>query len=130
MRAETGRWLRQAREDLATTRVTLAGERWAAATFFAQQVAEKALKALLVEREGRQPPRTHDLVALARCAQLPEAFAHGLAVLTRAHMMSRYPDVLVEPEAGSGIDRADAERHARHAEEVMTWVEEHLSTAS
>jgi hypothetical protein len=41
MRIETERWWRQAEQDLVTARVTLAGERWSA-TFFAQQVAEKA----------------------------------------------------------------------------------------
>jgi HEPN domain-containing protein len=130
MRIEAERWLRQAGEDLLTARVTLAGGRWPATSFFAQQVAEKAIKALLLEREGRQPPRTHDLVALARRAGLPERFVVGLATLGRAYVLSRYPDVLAEPGAATVIGAGDAEGHLRCAEEVMEWVEQRLSTAS
>jgi HEPN domain-containing protein len=130
MRIETERWLRQAGEDLLTARVTLAGERWSATSFFAQQVAEKAMKALLMEREGRQPPRTHDLVVLARRAGVPEGFVDGLASLGRAYVVSRYPDILVEPGAVTGIGPSDAEGHLRCAEELMEWVEQQLSTAS
>jgi HEPN domain-containing protein len=93
-------------------------------------VAEKAMKALLMEREGRQPPRTHDLVALARHAALPERFVDDLASLGRAYVVSRYPDILAEPGAVTGIGPGDAEGHLRCAEEVMEWVDQQLSTAS
>ena len=57
MRPETERWLRYADEDLETVRVTLAGQRWAAASFYAQQAAEKALKAMFMEQMGTEHPR-------------------------------------------------------------------------
>ena len=50
--------------------------------------------------------------------------------LTRAYVVSRYPDILVGPGAAAEIDPGDAERHLRDAENVMAWVEQQLSTAS
>lgn len=59
----------------------------------AQQAAERALKAAIA-LEGDEPPRTHDLVALA--AQLVgaaaiQAHVDDLRRLTDAHLRSRYP---------------------------------------
>lgn len=62
MRQETNLWLRQAREDLITAQVNFKGDRFYAASIFSQQAAEKALKALILERTGATPPRTHDLI--------------------------------------------------------------------
>ena len=66
-RALARRWLSKARTDLAVATVILEQgpdmDPWACC-FHAQQVAEKALKAVLVAR-GEEPPRTHDLGALA-----------------------------------------------------------------
>lgn len=75
MRVEASRWWRRAVDDLETARVTLGARRWAPTVFFAQQAAEKALKAVWLERTGEAPPRTHDLVRLAEmtgCDARPE----------------------------------------------------------
>lgn len=60
----------------------------------AQQAAEKALKAAIVMAD-REPPRTHDLVALSRLAP-PEAGLGQLGVdlerLSAALLAGRYPD--------------------------------------
>ena len=56
-------WLRFAEEDLAAARAMLvAGDPYVErhVGFAAQQAVEKALKALLIDRDT-EPPRTHDL---------------------------------------------------------------------
>lgn len=62
---DAGTWLRYAEEDLRMAEKTAAGRgfapRWAC--FLAQQAAEKALKAALVEEET-DSPATHDLAKL------------------------------------------------------------------
>lgn len=130
MRAETERWLRYGREDLATARVTLAGKRWAATSFHAHQAAEKALKALWVERKGLQPPRTHDLVRLAEEQGLPGEWLEEIDVLSRVYLISRYPGTLAEDEPPYGIDEAAAQSHLALAERIASWVERQLSTES
>lgn len=59
----------------------------------AQQAAEKALKAAIA-LDGDEPPRTHDLVALAARLTGPAAIqarVDDLRRLTDAHLSSRYP---------------------------------------
>jgi HEPN domain-containing protein len=52
-KAEAGRWLLAAREDLAYARHAASGSHHAPACFFAQQAAEKAVKALHYLRGAR-----------------------------------------------------------------------------
>lgn len=126
MRAETERWLRHAGEDLETARVTLAGARWAAASFHAQQAAEKALKALCIERTGRESPGTHDLVRLGQDVQLPKEWEGEVEALSRAYLVSRYPDESASDDAPFGKDRSN--EHLKMAERIVAWVEKQLST--
>jgi HEPN domain-containing protein len=100
-------WLELAFEDLAAARYLAADPTLAArlAAGHAQQAAEKALKAVIVA-SGREPPRSHDLVALAHGAQGVVSLTvdeDALRSLTDAHMQSRYP----EPR-DPGIDAAAA----------------------
>ncbi len=71
VRPETAAWVRQAEADLQTGEIVLAASVWYAASWFAQQAAEKALKALYLERLGGEPPRTHDLLALGERLTVP-----------------------------------------------------------
>lgn len=86
-----------------------------AVVYWAQQAAEKALKALLVF-EGSLVPRTHDLAVLRA---LSCAYAeHGpdrvdLALLTRQAAGSRYPDMHVP------LDDTDARRALTLAETII-----------
>jgi HEPN domain-containing protein len=64
VRLEAERLLVQAEEDLVTATVFLKEERFYAAAFFAHQAAEKALKALHIQRLLAFP-RSHDLLSLA-----------------------------------------------------------------
>lgn len=121
MRPEAERLLAQAREDLTTARVLLQGERHYAAAFFAHQVAEKALKALHIERL-RTLPRTHDLLALAEALGAPEEVVEGARLLTPDYTVSRYPDAAGTLPARL-YGKAQAETRLRAAEEVLTWVE-------
>jgi HEPN domain-containing protein len=61
MQPEPERWWEYAERDLGPAQAILDMKRWDAASLFAQQAVEKALKALLA-RAGGRPPRIHDLV--------------------------------------------------------------------
>ena len=64
-------WEEQAREDLITARLNLSAQRYYAAAFFSHQVAEKALKFVILRR-GREMPYTHSLKRLlAVCEPSP-----------------------------------------------------------
>ncbi len=101
-------WLDLARGDLAAARVLSAAANVPprVSAGLAQQAAEKALKALMASL-GLEPPRSHDLVALAH--RVGTAVSLGvseddLRALTDAHTESRYPDFrgLAHDEAEAG----------------------------
>ena len=130
MMSATERWWAYAERDLETARALLAAERWEAVSFFAQQAAEKGLKALLVQASGGLPPRVHDLVRLAELAGVPEDLWIELDDLSRAYVLTRYPDAVPGDVSDYGIDRMAAERHLRTAEMVLQWTNQRLSTGS
>ncbi len=113
--AETRRWLRYAREDLAEAARILDQQRPVCrhACWFAQQAAEKALKAGLVFLQT-DFPRTHDLARLRNL--LPEGWTTrqaraDLAGLTEWAVESRYPGDWADTgpaEAESAIKSARA----------------------
>ena len=92
------RWLRQAGADLATARDNAEAHPYAAC-FFAQQAAEKAVKAVQIAASGMLP-RTHSVARLLDLAKdLIRGLADGAARrqgarLDRLYTQTRYPDAL------------------------------------
>lgn len=120
MRPEAAAWLAKAEEDLADARYLADGGREGAAAFAAQQAAEKALKALLIEREG-DFPRVHDLVKLARLLQAPPEVEAAGKRLSPAYVAYRYPDAPADFAPGRGSELL------KLAEEVVAWTKQMLS---
>lgn len=111
---EADRWLAAGREDLVTAEVLVDADRGEHAAFHAQQAAEKAFKAVLVERR-ESFPQIHDLVVLAEEADAPSGIRDGCRTLSQAYVQSRYPDV-----PGS-IETHRAEELVEDAREVVEW---------
>ncbi|MCS4057047.1 HEPN domain-containing protein [Salinibacter ruber] len=91
--------------------------------FDAQQAAEKALKALCIER-GIDFPYVHDLARLVTLLQdegqpVPDAVREAVR-LTRYAVLTHYPG-LDDP-----VSEDDYERAVAIAERVVEWVESHL----
>jgi len=117
--AELQRWLRYAREDLLGAESMLEDAKSGRAAprqacFWAQQSAEKALKAVLVS-DQIDFPRTHNVTELL--ALLPEAWAGvkvdlpDLSTLSAWAVQARYPDALLDAsqaEAESAVEQAQA----------------------
>lgn len=101
-------WLERIDQDLRTIELNLnAGESaaWGAAGFHAQQVAEKYLKILLVQR-GIHPPRVHEidaLVAHVRAAGYDfPSFAEECRLLNPYAVTIRYPEKAPLPSETAG----------------------------
>lgn len=121
MEEEARLWFRQAGEDLKTARVLLQGGRHYAASYFAQQVAEKALKALLFIRKGQPPRRTHDLRELGEEAELPTEWLTSLTELSAVYLISRYPDITPSTLPAETVDYEESRGHVELAEKVLQW---------
>ncbi len=120
------RWLRFAKEDMRMAELAYDEGLHAQACFHAQQVAEKMLKGHLQGR-GRRPPRTHNIVDLARLATkeaLPKDLGRRLAALDAFYLTTRYPDAVPSDEARPGASESgDAIELAR---EVLDWGKDRL----
>jgi len=120
----TAWWLRTALGDLATAQALIKIDSLPARASgqFAQQAAEKALKAAIVST-GVEPTRTHDLVFLAlRCrTELQRAIAPiDVDVLSAVLARSRYPGVSDAP-----ISRDDATGWVADAQTIVSLVARH-----
>lgn len=122
MRADTQQWWDQAQADLRSARLLLTtSQMFYAVSFFAQQAAEKALKALYVEQRGRMPSRTHDLEFLASEVGALNVLMTELGVLTPVFDRARYPDSSgIAPV--HAIGHVDAEDHFDAAGRIVTWI--------
>ncbi len=120
MREETANWLKQAEHDIKTAKILLKNQVFDFCAFAAFQSAEKALKAAHVELKRDWPPKTHELMALAKAVGA-DGLLDDVRYLNPHFVQSRYPD------AANGIPadiytKEVAERCVTIAEKVLTWV--------
>ncbi|MGH7664001.1 MAG: HEPN domain-containing protein [Gemmatimonadaceae bacterium] len=107
--ASVEEWLDHAREDLRNIEIVLESSSgaipWSTMCFHGQQAAEKSLKAALVSRWLR-PPRTHNLVELAKALKAAGCdlgdLAAELEALTTYAVDARYPKRTVIPNESEG----------------------------
>lgn len=128
MRPETTDFLKQARADFETATRNIGIDCFYASVFFSQQAAEKALKALHIERL-REIPKTHNLLELGRALGLGEDQLAAARELNPEYVVTRCPD------AANGVpaemyDKRSAEVHLECARSILTFVETELSSGS
>lgn len=92
MKEEVKRWFAQALNDFDIAKTLFGLKKFSHSSFFCQQSAEKALKALLLELES-ELVKTHDLVLLARRLGAPEEIIGLCKELAPVYVESRYPDL-------------------------------------
>ena len=125
MREESASWWQQAIEDLHTAEMLAEAGRHYACAFFCQQAAEKAVKALFIERQRQPAPPTHTLPTLGQAVGASSPLMSALRRLNLAYVTTRYPD------AANGIpaqmyDEETSTMHLADARQVVAWVREHL----
>ena len=105
-------WMKKAEHDFKSAKIILSSgeEIYDSVCFHAQQVAEKALKALFTARHI-EFPKTHNLLLLSNLLQDADLlkFNEDLESLTKYAVESRYPGDYVEPgheEAQKALDTA------------------------
>ncbi len=124
MRREAKLWLLSALEDLEDAEEMYGMGKYHRAAFFAQQAAEKALKALYFVVLRKEPPKTHIVTELYRGLkeggfELPKEIEKGIYVLNKYYTVTRYPD------AANGLPSETVDDlEARRALEVARGVVE------
>ena len=125
MRADTEQWWEQAQADLRVAGALLATGDFFAVSFHAHEAAEKAIKALYIERRNRLPPRIHDLRLLGTEVGVPASIQSDLAIVFPAFGLSRYPDNTgVAPV--HRVTESAARDHLEAARRVLRWIDGQL----
>ncbi|MGQ0797381.1 MAG: HEPN domain-containing protein [Methanobacteriota archaeon] len=109
-------WLRRAGRYLRVAQSLLDDGFADAASFWAQQGAEFALKAPQHRQRGTIT-KTHDLPRLARLVSAPARIVNLGKLATYAYVAARYPDV-----GGPRITRRRAESYLDAARRIVRWV--------
>ena len=122
-------WLRQAADDYRFARAALAGRFHAQCCFIAQQVAEKAVKAVHY-RLGARTVIGHSIHALlrklnARAQVTPELLELG-GQLDQYYVSTRYPDALPGIAPTDAFSRGQAQTALRSAGKVLRWAQHQL----
>jgi len=125
MRGETRNWWTQALADLEAARAILLIGQYYVCAFLCHQAAEKALKAVIIEKLRELPPKNHNLLRLGERLSLTEGLQAALRRLNPAYTNARYPDAAngVPAEA---FDEEMAQDHIAYSERVVEWARKQL----
>lgn len=110
----------QARANYAASVTLLDAGVYFASVFFAQQAAEQALRAAIIQREGKIS-RGHNLIQMCNSLDAPLEIMNAAAELNPEFLSTR------SPEAVSGVpsqnyDRKSARLHLRCAQTIVDWI--------
>ena len=126
MRKESQRLWQQALHDLDTAEKLLDIQVYYASVFFAEQAAEKALKALHIEKK-RKMEFTHDLIELAEGLDAPEDVGRAAAELSPDYVVTRYPNAAnAIPAHLYGSE--SARMHLEYGRKVVEWARGQLAS--
>lgn len=133
-KADVRDWLAKAHDDIRFGESSISGGFYPQVCFISQQVAEKALKALIYARQDDFIPaqlkriKMHHLGRLLRFlhglgVDIPEEVAHSCETVDRYYLPTRYPDV---PAPVNTYTEDIAQDAMAHAKVVVQFVEHEL----
>ncbi|HOV80805.1 MAG TPA: HEPN domain-containing protein [Bacillota bacterium] len=96
MLTETAEYFAQSEYDLDTAESLYQAGRHIYSIFMCHLAVEKALKALVIEKTGKAPPKTHNLIHLMKLgeAKLSKDQTRFVTRLSLAGIVTRYPEEL------------------------------------
>ena len=123
-------WMDQAEGDLEHARHDLNEEFYDWACFSAQQSAEKALKSVSQKMNADAwGYSVADLLeAFSESQDVPGGLMEAAMDLDKAYISARYPNAHPSGSPRRRYTRAEAERMVKHAEQVLRFCKDHIST--
>ena len=119
MREEAKEWLEKAKRDLEAARYNYEGDLYEVAAFLCQQSAEKAPKALYIEK-FHELVKTHDLHFLTKELCAPQEIMDSCKELSTYYTESRYPGSYARFGAQNVLEAL------RKTEMVLEWAKEKI----
>ena len=126
MNKEVANWVASAKYDLDTAEVMYKSRRYIYVVFFCHLAIEKALKAVVTENTSQIPPKSHDLVMLAKLANIKFGAAQRefIGRLNTASVVTRYPEDI--SAIYKTYTRKLASESLVKARETVEWIISHL----
>ncbi len=127
---EGKRWLEQASEDLRWARELAEKGGYHIACFLAQQIGEKALKALMYSH-GEEIVLGHSIERLCRTASIWSSelndHVNRWSILDGFYVTTRYPNSVPDSIPARVYTQDAAKEAVKMAEEIVLFVSEHIS---
>ena len=129
LRQEAKRWYRQAEDDMEAASGLLLIEKYAQACFYAQQAAEKALKAVGFFLD--LDPWGHSCTRLIQNfpdeeQQFFSDVVGKAKALDKLYIPTRYPDALAEITPAEAFTKPEAKAAILSAREIINYVEKRI----
>ncbi|MBI4449300.1 HEPN domain-containing protein [Candidatus Woesearchaeota archaeon] len=124
MRKETKLWMDQAKVDLKSAAHASKAKDYYVASFLAQQSAEKALKAVLIEK-GMGLVKIHNLVVLAKQTGMPDTILEKCDILSAVYTETRYPDISGKIPSKK-FTQSMAKADMSIAKEIIKWCQDRI----
>ncbi len=122
-------WLNEARDDLESANYLLEGGRYSKACFYAQQSAEKAVKALLIKRFGRYE-EVHSVADLLKIIKdfihVDESMISMGNKLDGFYIPTRYPNAWPSGAPHERYVKSDAEEAVAYASAIFEFVKDNV----
>ena len=109
----------QSKADMTTATTLRDAGIYYAAIFFAQQASEKALKAAIITRLGKNP-RGHNLITFANELHAPLEVMNAAAELNLEFLSSRNPEH-AEGVPAQIYDQKSANLHLKAGQTIVNW---------
>ncbi len=133
LRQEAERWYRQAEDDMEAAAGLLAIDKYAQACFYAQQAAEKSLKAVgfLLDSD----PWGHSCTKLIQALPSDELklfseVEDNAKALDKLYIPTRYPDALAELTPAEAFTQKEAHSAIAFAREILNLAESRIYSVS
>lgn len=128
---EAKRWLAQAEEDLTSTEILINNKRYYLVCFLSQQIAEKALKAVIYN-DGEDLVLGHSVKNLIeRASKIAVKFKEledNLPILDSYYILTRYPNGLPEGIPADVFTQEAAKNALTLAKTVVEYAKEHIKS--
>ncbi len=122
------KWIEIAEYDFATANAMLKTGRYLYVAFMCQQALEKMLKAIIVSKTDKFPPKVHKLEFLANEAgvnkELNEKQKDLLNELSFFYLNNRYPDFKVE--LNKLITKEKSMKLIEQTEDLLKWIKQKI----
>ncbi|MCL2717988.1 MAG: HEPN domain-containing protein [Lachnospiraceae bacterium] len=121
-------WLDLCNEDIITAKWLLKGKRLLHTAYFCHQITEKALKAVVASITEEIPPKTHDLIKLAKrgniasdLSEIQQLFLNNIA---QYQIEARYPES--KEKIAQTLTDKKCQQYLKETEEFLCWIKRKL----